>query len=181
MASDSDYMDFLNKANQQRDAGIDKPQAESTAPSSQQVRTRTVETSAKVPDVLKKVDSFYISETDEPFEPVALEWEGASRGKWPTPDQFASLITTSKSAASDISQSIETLPPSSFDPRDQYSSVIGTVREAAAASDPNVDESEIDVKVYRVEVGHNRIEYWVVALSATNGNIVGFRAKAVES
>lgn len=84
MASDSDYMDFLNKANAQRDAGSgQQANTESSAPS-QKAITKTVEQGTTVPSALKEVDAYYISETDEPFEPVVLKWEGASQGKWPS-------------------------------------------------------------------------------------------------
>jgi hypothetical protein len=37
------------------------------------------------------------------------------------------------------------------------------------------------VNIYRVEVGHNRVEYWIVALNAAARTIVGMKAKAIES
>jgi hypothetical protein len=83
MASDSDYMAFLNKADSQREAGTSQPHTESSEPS-QQIRTKTGEPGAAVPSALKEVDAFYISETDEPFEPVVLKWEGAAQGSWPS-------------------------------------------------------------------------------------------------
>lgn len=79
------------------------------------------------------------------------------------------------------SDAIETLSPSSFDPKTQYTAVVKAVREAAAASDSSVDESGVDVKVFRVDVGKSRVEYWVLALDAADGKIVGLKAKAVES
>jgi hypothetical protein len=81
MASDSDYMAFLDKANAQRDAAASNQGHQP----SKQIRTETVETGVRVPDALKRVDTYYVSETDEPFEPVALRWEGAVRGIWPGP------------------------------------------------------------------------------------------------
>lgn len=90
-------------------------------------------------------------------------------------DEFASLI------ASGSKPDIETLSEKSFDPRNQYSSVIKAVRAAVAASDSKVSESDVEVKVYRVEVGHSRVEYWVIALDGAEGKIVGLRAKAIES
>jgi hypothetical protein len=100
-------------------------------------------------------------------------------------EKFASLITGSPSATSDLfeSGSIETLSPDAFDPKGQYTAVFRAVRTAAVASDAssNVDESGIDVKVYRVEVGKSRVEYWVLALDVAEGRIVGLRAKAVET
>ncbi|KAF5015090.1 hypothetical protein F66182_13700, partial [Fusarium sp. NRRL 66182] len=132
MASDSDYMSFLDKANKQRDAGKDEAHTEDSAQQSKQVRTETVEKGVKVPEQLKKIDAVLY--------------------------EFASLI------ASGSKPDIETLSEKSFDPRSQYSSVIKAVRAAVAASDSKVSESDVEVKVYRVEVGHSRVEYWVIAL-----------------
>jgi hypothetical protein len=85
-------------------------------------------------------------------------------------DQFSSLI------ASTPPSNIETLSPSAVDPRGQYASVIKAVQTAAASAPTNAD-----VKIYRVEVGHNRVEYWIVALDAAAGTIVGLKAKAIET
>lgn len=95
-------------------------------------------------------------------------------------DEFASLITGTKSTSSQISSSLETLSEKSFDPRNQYGGVIKAVRAAAVESDSG-DESGVEVKIYRVEIGRARVEYWILALDAANGNIVGLRAKAIES
>ena len=78
--SDDAYMNFLNKAN----ADLDTGRAQQ-AQGSPIVRTETVEAGVRVPTPLTSVDAYYISETDEPFEPVALRWEGASRGIFPDP------------------------------------------------------------------------------------------------
>lgn len=198
-------MSFLDKANRQRDAGNSEAHTESSTQG--KLQTNTVEKGVKVPDQLKEVDAFYTSETDESFEPVAIKWSGASKGNWPgngkidacsyflpqlscpvtnasvqcRPDEFASLITGSKSTASNISSSIETISEKSFDPRKQYSGVIKAVRAAASASSSDANESDVDVKIYRVELDQSRVEYWVVALDSAEGRIVGLRAKAVES
>lgn len=59
--------------------------------------------------------------------------------------------------------------------------MIKAVRAAVAASDSKVNESDVEVKIYRVEVGHSRVEYWVIALDGAEEKIVGLRAKAIES
>lgn len=64
--SDQEYMDFLDKANQDVGGGSSKP--------SQPVSTASVNT--EVPAALQKVDEYYVSDADEPFEPVALKWDG---------------------------------------------------------------------------------------------------------
>jgi hypothetical protein len=66
--SDADYEAFLNKAN----SGTgDDADAEVTATS---YGTKSVNT--QVPQVLEGVQEYYTSEADEPFEPVALNFDG---------------------------------------------------------------------------------------------------------
>jgi hypothetical protein len=67
MSSDADYEAFLNKANQ----GSSDAKATSKSKS---VGTKSVDTS--VPKGLEKVDEFFTSESDEPFEPVSLKYDG---------------------------------------------------------------------------------------------------------
>ncbi|KAL4968584.1 uncharacterized protein BDV14DRAFT_196886 [Aspergillus stella-maris] len=171
MSSDDAYMSFLDKANSELDAGRNQQSTQSSSGA----RTETVDSNVKVPTPLKSIDAFYISDADEPFEPVALKWEGAGKGNWPDASSFSKLISPQK----DLSSSIETISPSSFDPKDQYESVLKAVR-AAAVQGSGGDEGSVDVKVYRVETGSSRVEYWVVALDG-EGLLVGLRAKAIES
>ncbi|KAL4918180.1 hypothetical protein BDW62DRAFT_181992 [Aspergillus aurantiobrunneus] len=173
MSSDDAYMSFLDKANADLDSG--RSQATTQQSSSSAARTETVDINVKVPTPLTSVDAFYISETDEPFEPVALRWEGAGKGLWPDSSHFSRLI----SPDTDLSSSIESLSPSAFDPKNQYSSALRAVR--AAAVQGGGDESAVEVKVYCVEVGTSRVEYYAVALDVEGGLIVGLRAKAIES
>lgn len=67
MSSDQEYANFLEKADQ--DTG---------ASSSNEVKTsgfaQTKAVDSAVPTPLKDVDAFYQSDTDEPFEPVALKY-----------------------------------------------------------------------------------------------------------
>lgn len=67
--SDADYEAFLNKANADSEEG--KAQAQSQ---SEGYGTKSV--NAAVPQALKSVDATYTSDADEPFEPVALNYEG---------------------------------------------------------------------------------------------------------
>lgn len=77
---------------------------------------------------------------------------------------------------------VSTLSTESFDPRNQYASVVKAVRAAVAqGSGGAVDEGRVEVKVYRVEVGGSTVEYFVLGLEAKEGWIVGVRAKAVET
>lgn len=92
------------------------------------------------------------------------------------PASFSKLISVN----TDLSDTIETLSPSSFDPRNQYASALRAVR-AAAVENSKGDESAVEVKVYRVEVGTSRVEYYITALDGEGGLLVGLRAKAIES
>ena len=79
MSSDDAYMSFLNKANADLDNGRSQPAAQQSSAA----RTETVDVNVKVPTPLTSVDTYYVSDADEPFEPVALKWEGAGKGIWP--------------------------------------------------------------------------------------------------
>lgn len=70
MASDEDYSAFLDKANEDPNNGTAKTQS-----SSGKVQLKAVDQGANVPAVLKKAtkDAFYVSDADEPFEPVCLK------------------------------------------------------------------------------------------------------------
>ncbi|PTU19441.1 hypothetical protein P175DRAFT_0533878 [Aspergillus ochraceoroseus IBT 24754] len=172
MSSDDAYMSFLDKAN----ADLNSGRVQATSQSSSAVRTETVDMGVQVPPPLTSVDAYYVSETDEPFEPVVLKWGGASRGVWPDASHLSNLIAP----GSDLASSIETLSPASFDPKNHYPSAFRAVR-AAAVQGSEMDESGVDVKVYRLEVGTSRVEYYLLALDGKGGLVVGLRAKAIES
>ncbi|CAG8011566.1 unnamed protein product [Penicillium olsonii] len=157
MASDDAYMSFLDKAN--TDVSGDKPQTSA--------QTTTVTSSLPVPKPLQSLNLYYTSDTDEPFEPIALNWDGA---KWPTADQFSSLI----SPDTDLSSSIESLDPGSFDPQNQYAAALDAVRDASG-------DKSAELKIFRVEITSTKIEYWILAFAKPEGRLVGLRAKAVES
>ena len=65
--SDDAYSSFLDKANQ--DTGASKASTQSKPAS-----TKAVDT--EVPATLEGVEQYYVSEADEPFEPVSLKWGG---------------------------------------------------------------------------------------------------------
>lgn len=71
MSSDAEYAAFLEKANQ--DTGSVRAK---DASSKKSYGTKSVNT--VVPSMLKQVEEYYISDSDEPFEPVALEFSGGS-------------------------------------------------------------------------------------------------------
>ncbi|RJE17226.1 hypothetical protein PHISCL_10437, partial [Aspergillus sclerotialis] len=152
MSSDDAYMSFLNKANADLGAG----RSQGTAQSQSTIRTGTLDVNAQVPAPLASINEYYISETDEPFEPVVLKWEDAKRGIWPGFSQLSDLISQS----GDLSGSITTLSPQSFDPKNQYASVLKAVRAAVAqgsAAGVGEDEADVEVRVYKVEVGPSRV------------------------
>lgn len=94
MSSDNDYMSFLNKANADLNASQFQPQRDNT---SSTPRTQTIHTNVRVPTPLTSVDAFYVSETDEPFEPVALKWPDAGRGIWPDAGELSVLSVLDRS------------------------------------------------------------------------------------
>ena len=69
MSSDADYASFLDKANQ--DTGSTKVSAKSIS-----VGTKSVNT--EVPKALEEIEEYYVSDADEPFEPVSLKFDGDS-------------------------------------------------------------------------------------------------------
>ena len=72
MASDEDYMAFLDKANKDPNEGVAKTQSKG------KVELKAVDSGVRVPAGLKKAtsDAFYISDADEPFVPVCLKFDG---------------------------------------------------------------------------------------------------------
>lgn len=93
MASDDDYMAFLNKANQDPGDGYAKA-ANSTQ---QKGEFKATDTGAQVPAVLTEAvrNAFYVSDADEPFVPVCLSWDEAGKGL-PDEGEFDSPLFTSK-------------------------------------------------------------------------------------
>lgn len=71
MATDEDYMSFLDKANQDPNEGVAKSQ------SGGKVELKAVDEGVKVPEAISKVlgkgEAFYVSDADEPFVGVALK------------------------------------------------------------------------------------------------------------
>ncbi|KPM40929.1 hypothetical protein AK830_g5675 [Neonectria ditissima] len=158
MASDDDYMAFLNKANQ--DTGGAATQSEGKA------TLKAKDEGSEVPKEIRNVcrDAVYVSEADEPFEEVSLKWDGKNR--LPTESEFATLIN--HPSGSDAEISIE--DPLIWDAKGQYTNVLEAVRKATAGN---------DVRVYRVVRDATRVEYWLV--SSKDGKLVGAKALGVES
>lgn len=70
MSNDDDYMAFLNKANQDTGAGVATQGSQSVF----KARDAGSQIPREIADVCKS--AVYVSEADEPFEEVALKWEG---------------------------------------------------------------------------------------------------------
>ena len=92
MASDEDYMAFLDKANRDPNEGRASAAA---ASSSSKSPFKALDKGAKVPGPIaeilaKKKDLVYTSDADEPFEPVVLAWD---EGGNTLPDEGNSLPT----------------------------------------------------------------------------------------
>ena len=77
MASDEDYMNFLDKANQDPSAGGSTVKAQGA-----KAELKATDKNVEIPAPLRAAtkDAFYVSDADEPFVPVALEWDEAGKG-----------------------------------------------------------------------------------------------------
>ncbi|KAI0013206.1 hypothetical protein F4779DRAFT_613735 [Xylariaceae sp. FL0662B] len=165
MASDEDYMAFLDKANRDPSEGYAKPQ------SAGQQEFKAADEGAQIPAAIQEAtkDAFYISDADEPFVPVYLAWDENGRGL-PDEEAFASLIQHPTPSTAQI----EIQDPADWDPQGQYRSILEAVRKAGKGN---------DVRVYRVSKGGVKVEYWVVTTEGkgANAKLVGAKALAVES
>lgn len=74
MASDEDYMAFLNKANE--DVGGGQSAARQQSGGGKAV-FKALDEEGEVPKAIKDISPrpFYVSDADEPFEHVSLKWE----------------------------------------------------------------------------------------------------------
>ncbi len=98
MASDEDYVAFLDKANKDPSEGYAKPQTAAAAAGSEggNKQFRATEEGVKIPKPLRAVtrkgdEVFYTSDADEPFEAVALKWDEAGKGL-PDEGEFSSTL-----------------------------------------------------------------------------------------
>jgi len=182
MGSDQEYMDFLAKANQDVGEGGTKDTAKGGLKP-----TDSSNSSGAVPEPLAKLAAadaqvIYVSDTDEPFEPVVLDWDqdrddgdDGEGGRLLLPDEkeFARLIKHPDPESAEV----EIMRPLEWDAQGQYAEVVEAVRRAGRGN---------DVMVYRVARGGTRAEYWVVTMEEGEGKeakarVVGMRTLAVES
>ena len=66
---------------------------------------------------------------------------------------------------------VSTMTPDEFDPRGNYKEVLDAVRQAGGG----------EMRIFRVDHGKTRAEYYIVSVDAKGSKIVGLKAKAVES
>lgn len=74
MATDADYMSFLDKANQDPNAGVAKTQG--SGKTEFKATDEGIEIPGPIAKVLGKGEGFYVSDADEPFVGVALKTAG---------------------------------------------------------------------------------------------------------
>ncbi|KAH6656315.1 hypothetical protein BKA67DRAFT_654659 [Truncatella angustata] len=165
MASDEDYMSFLDKANQDPSAGHAK------SASSGKQEFKALDSGVQVPAVLKSAvkDAFYTSDADEPFTPVCLKWDEDGKGL-PDEEEFANLISHPNPSSAEV----EIQDPADWDSQGQYAELLDAVRQAGKGN---------DVRVYRIAKDSTRVEYWVVTTEGKgkDAKLVGVKALAVES
>ncbi|KAK3946344.1 hypothetical protein QBC46DRAFT_444479 [Diplogelasinospora grovesii] len=190
MASDEDYMSFLDKANQPPSQGTTASVITQQQQQHHQRVLKTVDADVDIPEPIMSVCGagatananadaggiyYYTSDADEPFVPVALKLQSNSGGglpdegganRWTTTEEFARLVNHWEPEKADI----EIMDPIDWDSQGSYKVIIDAVRQAGKGS---------DVRVYRVGMGGVKHEYWVV--TATEGKLVGAKALAVES
>ncbi|KAK7179236.1 hypothetical protein PSPO01_14678 [Paraphaeosphaeria sporulosa] len=148
--SDADYEAFLNKANANSNEGRAQAQSQSEGYGTKSVN-------AAVPQALKSVEATYTSDADEPFEPVALNYDGDEI----TEQQLKEILSHN--------DEVEELSVSKWDPKGQYKNVVDTVKKVVDG----------EVKVFRVALTGAREEYYVVGVK--DGKVLGLKALSVES
>lgn len=74
MSTDNEYLDFLNKANEDPSKGSVSAQGEQ---GKSKKELKATDDGAEIPQPLVAAtqDAFYVSDADEPFVPVSLAWE----------------------------------------------------------------------------------------------------------
>ncbi|KAG7008340.1 AP-3 complex subunit sigma [Physcia stellaris] len=151
MSSDEAYSSFLDQANQ--DTGVGKTSTQSSSATAKAIDT-------DVPASLQKIEQYYQSEADEPFEPVSLSWDG---NNMPSENEFKELLAHKSE--------VSTLTTQDFDPKGHYKEVLEAVEKAGDGR----------ARVFRVHHGSTRAEYYVVGLDKKGKKVVGLKARAVES
>ncbi|KAK5045619.1 hypothetical protein LTR84_008988 [Exophiala bonariae] len=163
MSDDASYTAFLNKANEDPKAGSHSQPSESTSQTKSKFDPTNTDNDA-LPASLRSIPDkiTYTSDTDSPFEPIVLNY---SSDKSPSPSEFKKALGSKAEQAE-----VEELSVQDFDPREQYADIIERVKKAG---DKNA------VRIFRVELGRTRVEYYIVTVGERK--LVGVLTKAVES
>ncbi|KAI0425708.1 hypothetical protein F5Y09DRAFT_321080 [Xylaria sp. FL1042] len=165
MASDEDYMAFLDKANRDPNEGYAKPQSNSKG------EFKATDDDAKIPPAIQQAtkDAFYVSDADEPFVPVCLAWDEGGKGL-PDEEELATLIHHPDPSNADI----QIQDPADWDTQGQYKAILDAVSKAGKGN---------DVRVYRVAKGGVKVEYWVLTTDGkgAGARLIGAKALAIES
>lgn len=152
--NDTDYMEFLNKANE-----IDVPSYRSD-----KFELKNLDQSLEIPEALQKItqEAYYISDADEPFVPVVLKVTGG------IPDEvtFAKLINHPEPAHAEV----RIMDTNKWDPHGQYKNIIDSVKEVAQND---------QIRVYQIILSNTMSEYWLVGVK--DEFLLGVKAVAVES
>ncbi|ATY63188.1 hypothetical protein A9K55_009107 [Cordyceps militaris] len=166
MASDDDYMAFLNKANKDADEAHARASETARGGGGTRAQLKTLDAGQTAPQGIVSVckEAVYTSDADEPFVPVSLKYAGA--GSLPDEEEFAKLIHHWDVAQAEIT----IMDPLDWDADGKYTAVLEAVRDASKGN---------DVRVYRVVRDKTRVEYWVVTRESER--IVGAKALAIES
>ena len=156
MASDEDYAAFLDKAASDRQP-VQQGQSKVVETAQNKVNTQSLH-----PALQNVHQHTYVSDADEAFEPISLQRASGKNGAVDKKEvaQFADAKEGD----------VEEQSMSHFDPRGEYKPVVKQVEDASTGG----------VKVWRIEKGGARAEYWILGVSK-DGHVVGARAKAVES
>ncbi|KAK4181130.1 hypothetical protein QBC36DRAFT_129405 [Triangularia setosa] len=167
--SDEDYLAFLNKANAPPTSSSSGAQASSS--SSDKQHFKTTDPGVPVPEVLKKavkgrVFAAASSETESPFEVVALRLKSGSR--LPDEEEFAETIGHSNPKEAEV----EIKDPVDWDPNGENNEVLDAVREAGEGA---------DVRVYEVKGDKRgvRVTYWVVTVVEGKKELLGVMGEGV--
>lgn len=78
-------------------------------------------------------------------------------------DEFGELVG--------VKSEVSTMTAKEFDPQGQYKKVLQAAEKAGDGS----------ARIFRVETGRARAEYYVVGFDKKGGKVVGLKAKSVES
>lgn len=78
MASDKEYMSFLDKANQDLGEGH-AAKKQQGAQGGSKTAFKTTDANTQAPQVIKQAcaDAVYVTDADEPFDEVSLKWDGS--------------------------------------------------------------------------------------------------------